>query len=259
MKFIGGEAIMEIEERQIELLKSLDKICKVFDDNEIDYYLLGGSVLGAVRHKGIIPWDDDIDVGVFRKDLPRVESMLGNYTNNEYIFEPSEQHIIADAPIAKFRKKVPLVSIKDLPTIDIFALDYAPNHKIGQNIQVLYGNIYNLCIYGQVSKNRGKLSEILTYIFLFIFRNRSRRILAEHSLKRITKWKRNKCDNITNLYGYPNKKELFSQEVFGKGTWLEFNGKLRRVPYNYEYYLKQLYGDYKVLPPYDERKPKHVS
>lgn len=68
--------IKQLKEVEIELFDELDRVCKLLD---IPYFMVGGTLLGAVRHQGFIPWDDDIDVVMFREDLERLEKREAHY------------------------------------------------------------------------------------------------------------------------------------------------------------------------------------
>lgn len=240
------------------MVELLEELIKILYENELDYVLLGGSVLGAVRHKGIIPWDDDIDIGLIREDFEKLEEYLSNSELKKYIFEKSDNHIIPDAPIAKFRKIVPNEELEKYPTIDIFSLDSAPNSKLAQSIQIGYGNIYNLINYGELPQNRGKLVKIISSIFLFMVQGKTKNKLSSFFYSRLTKWNNKNTSFITNLYGYPKKKELFHKEILEKKIIVEFNGLKCPIPKEFDFYLTQLYGDYNKLPSKEERIPKHV-
>ena len=69
---------MELRQLQLETTEMMGNVHEVLASNQIRHYLLGGSALGAVRHKGFIPWDDDMDIGVFRKDFEKTEQLLSD-------------------------------------------------------------------------------------------------------------------------------------------------------------------------------------
>ncbi|MFW7431952.1 LicD family protein [Vagococcus carniphilus] len=229
------------------------------EKKQVKFFLLGGSVLGAVRHGTIIPWDDDIDIGFFREDFEKIEKLLSNENFKDYIFEKSDNHIIPDAPIAKFRKKYRNLEINQFPTIDLFALDWAPKDSKKQNAQIFWGNLYNQCIYGEVPSNKSKVTKFASAVFLFFIRGSFRSKIANYSLSKIKDKTFKNSGYITNLYGYPNKKELFSKEVFGNGKIIKLDNLECLIPVQYEKYLTQIYGNYMELPPLKDRVPTHTE
>ena len=97
-----GSELRNLQHRLMDIMMVLDKICV---DNNIQYMLTGGNVLGAVRHGGFIPWDDDLDISLFKKDYDRLIKILRNYKNDKYILQDhkSEPDYIQTFP--KFREK----------------------------------------------------------------------------------------------------------------------------------------------------------
>ena len=82
----------EIREMQLEIVSMMKEVDALFTEHNIKYTLLGGSVLGSIRHNGFIPWDDDMDIGVLRKDFDQAEQLLSK--NKKYVYETAEKHII---------------------------------------------------------------------------------------------------------------------------------------------------------------------
>ena len=72
------------------VLKIMDEIVRLCDEHQIEYFLLGGTLLGAVRHKGFIPWDDDLDIGMCRKDYLKFIEICKNELEDEFILDCSE-------------------------------------------------------------------------------------------------------------------------------------------------------------------------
>lgn len=253
---------MEIDLKtfQSQLLKMIKYVDKSLKKQNIPYFLLGGSVLGAVRHKGFIPWDDDIDIGIFRSDFQKVEIYLTNNLPESWVYEPIDNHIIPDAPIGKIRNIIyPDLPLKEQPTIDVFALDYAPNTLKLQKRQVLYGNIYHLFIYGLPSKNRGVINMMITKGLLYCIRGKVRDKVVRYTFNLMTQWKKENSNFITNLFGYPNRKELMPASFFDKATYVDFEDTQLVIPDEYHSYLTRIYGDYLILPPIEQRQPLHKS
>ena len=89
----------ELRKFQLKLLKMLKEIDKILKDENISYFLVGGSVLGAIRHRGFIPWDDDIDIGLYRKDFEKMEKILQEKLPLNLIYCKIGENKIQNAPM----------------------------------------------------------------------------------------------------------------------------------------------------------------
>lgn len=250
--------MISLEKRHEFLVQTLSELEDIIERNNLEYILLGGSVLGAIRHQNIIPWDDDIDIGLTREQFNKLEEILFEKKIEGYIFEKSDNHIIADAPIAKFRKVIENEKMDNYPTIDIFALDKAPDKKQQQDIQILCANFYNLINYRSLPKNRGTLAKVVSWIILIITRGKFQKKLSHFFYKQMTKWNYCETKYITNLFGYPNKKEMFKNQIIEEKIFVKFASLECPIPKDYDSYLTQMYDDYMEFPPINERIPKHV-
>ena len=91
----------ELEGLQQRLVEMLLAFQRFTDDHGLTFFLVGGSALGAYRHQGFIPWDDDVDVAMMRSDFEKMEKLMASEGNRigEFIYSPVEDHIIPEAPI----------------------------------------------------------------------------------------------------------------------------------------------------------------
>lgn len=252
------EAIQNLREMQLLIVKMMKAVDELFRENNIRYFIIGGSVLGAVRHQGFIPWDDDMDIAVMRPDFSRAEELLSSL--KEYIYEPTEKHIIPDGPTGHLRFVNENQNIENSPTIDVFALDGVPDNIHQEKIWkrfLITQNFYHLAVLGRPSKNRGLKNKIITWCLLNFIPKCVWKKIKEKTFKRLTSCDVKKSLYISNIFGVAGKKEIFSRGMFDSVTFGEFEGLRLPMPANPHEYLAQLYGDYMTLPPLEKRVPKH--
>ena len=245
-----------LREMQLEIVEMMKNLDKLLTENNIKYTLLGGSVLGAIRHSGFIPWDDDMDIGIMRQDFEKAEKLLSDF--KPYLYETATKHIIPDAPMGHLHLVNDTIPIEMSPTIDIFALDYVPSEKKQQKKLRFIANIHHLAVLRRAPKNRGKLNKIVFGILLKIIPNKLWDIIQQKSLKKIINYTQEK-DMIGNIFGFWTEKEYFKSEIYENLENYKFENLELPIPKEYDFYLTQLYGDYMQLPPLEARKPKHKN
>ena len=259
-------SIEEIKEIELDLLRNLNEIC---EKNSINLYLTYGTLLGAVRHGGFIPWDDDIDVMVLREDYDKLVKVLQS-TPSPYRFRCMENDSKYSFPLAKFYDDRTVVEEKygRLVTgefgvyVDIFILDNLPDsvdvsEKFFKEAQrhKLYYALSNSTY--RFTKN--VLFTIPRNLIAFLFRLRGYRYYLE---KYINYWMKHnnsdtECVGVVQFGEGLDSKERCSRKALTGDTVLQFEGIMCKVPDNYVQYLTQMYGDYMSLPPVEERVTKH--
>lgn len=246
----------DLRKFQLRLLEMLEIVDKIFKENQLQYFLLGGSALGAIRHKGFIPWDDDIDIGLYRKDFERMEEIIQRNLPMNLLYCKIGENKIPNAPIGYlYDISNSEKSLDKVPTIDIFAIDNVPNNKIIERIQNIFAKVYNLCIYKKPARNRGKIAYFFTKMILGIFPNFLLSYLEKVSKKIIVSYKNKNTKYVNNLFGA--NLEKVRKEVMGKGILKEFENKFFPIPELYDEYLTTLYGNYMELPNKKNQQPKH--
>ena len=265
-----GNEIMENRSRimQLKLLEMLKWFHKLCEDNNIRYYALGGTMLGAVRHGGFIPWDDDIDVGIPRKDYIRLIRLMQKHSDDRYILEtPLSEDPTFCYPYSKlYDTKTTLLenSNKKLKRglfIDVFPLD-----MIGDSMEKALKNY----------KKIKALRDLVTLRTLSDSKDRSavkkavvRTVQAVPSVlvseKHICIYLEKICTEYSkhgykfggNLHGAWGAKELMSFDIMGKPTLYRFEDTYIYGAENYDEYLTHLYGNWNELPPEDKRVSHH--
>lgn len=251
----------------MDIVKAVVDIC---DRHGLIYYMLGGTMLGAIRHKGFIPWDDDIDLGMPRadyekfleiapKELDQVYKVV-NYRNT-----PSYQYYITrilDTDTKVIEERIGNDSKYTNASIDIFPIDGTPNNKLLRKIyffRVLsHRALMSLCYKDSIDRKRkrGKVEKAFLWI---MERLPVEKMTTPYKQKcKIDKLLRSQDVNhskyIGNIMGAYRTKEIVPAEFYGKGKMYPFEDIQLRGMEMYDEYLKYTYGDYMQLPPEDKRK-----
>lgn len=260
---------LSLKEIQDEEFKILEETVKVLDKNNLKYYLVYGTLLGAIRHKGFIPWDDDIDIAMTRPDY---EKLLEISKNNPF----PEGLVLSDYTLGTSRIPITKVINKNISVnslskedrylwIDIFVIDGLPTKDEDIIKKYKKGKFHQGLIYlktnrfSDILKEKKSLKNRLLKVFLKPF---AMIIPMEFSTKRtINLAKKDDFETSTNVGVYIwasslgnklLKKDLETCQV-------EFNGKKFTTFKNYKKYLKKVYGDYMKLPPVEMRKTHEVE
>lgn len=251
---------MELREFQLKTLEMLLEVDKILKKNNLKYFLLYGSTLGAIRHNGFIPWDDDIDIGLYRREFEKMEKILQKELSEKYLYCRVGKNRIPNAPIGYLYdisdRTMPL---SEVPTIDIFPIDNIPDNRILQKIQLFFSKVYHLCVYRNPSKNRGKKAYYITKIILSITPKFMLDFLEKVSKKIIIFWKDRPTKFIGNILAGAEGKDIRLYSDFNEGVLKKFENHEFLVPECWDKYLKQIYGNYMILPPQSEQKPKHKN
>ena len=247
---------------ELEILGEFIRIC---EKHKLRYYLAGGTLLGAVRHGGFIPWDDDIDVEMPRKDYDLFAKYCSEELNERYFYQSADTDKNYFLTYAKLRKNNTCFYEERFANskfhkgifIDIFPLDYAPRPSaVGRLIFNLMA-VGNRC--GQVDSGEkyvpyNKISGKICYTLFGLFtpkgRTKVRRVLVCFS-----NWfsDRRYWASYSGAYGY--SKELFRREWYSRPLMIKFENRKYRIPKEYMKILKTLYGDdYMTLPPESEHR-----
>ena len=248
----------------LEILEYVDIICK---QNNLQYLLIGGTALGARRHGGFIPWDDDVDIGVPRGDYERLLMILKTKKDGYKIQdETTEKKYFC--PFAKLRKngtvfkeKISIGLYEDNGIyIDIFPIDTLSEvSSLNTKIKLYKIKILNHALRFRYCRelycSSEKASTFKHWILYIPFIFFSRDYLMKKLVNNMTSQNNREKHYAANLAG-TNKleKEIMEYDVFFPTKELEFEGKKYPCPNQIDQYLKKLYGNFIELPPMEKRR-----
>lgn len=255
-------------EQQNKLLDMLSWFHGFCVDNGLRYYIIAGTMLGAVRHKGFIPWDDDIDVGMPRSEYDRLRELCSTMGDkHKYIFEfpdnnPEYPYLIAklyDSTTTLIEKQ--RYPIKRGIYIDIFPLDGIGDtlEEASENYKPFYRSFsLYLTVTAPILKRRSlskNIAVIAGRIISPLFVNRHR--IRSRIDKLCRRFDFDRSALVSNLLGGSAMKGIVPREYFGTPTLVEFEGLSVYGLENPEAYLSSMYGDFMKLPPVDKQVSLH--
>ncbi len=255
----------QLQNRLLQMFRWLHEFCA---ERGLRYYMLGGTMLGAVRHKGFIPWDDDIDVGMPRSDYEKLEQFLREETNERYRLEtPRTEAADYFYPFSKlYDTQTTLientrVKIKRGIYLDIFPLDGIGNSERESKRNdrpVLWKHNLLLTRVTGIRAGRSKLKNAAVRAARLIpgsiLDNKKLLLELEQDCR---KYDFDTCLWVGNLVGAWRFREVMPREYFGEPTLYDFEGQMMYGPQMAEEYLTRLYGDWRKLPPAEKRVTHH--
>lgn len=268
------EKLARLHEISLLLMKKADEVMK---KENIGYMLDAGTLLGAIRHKGFIPWDDDADICMMREDYDKFVKAAGEYFVGDYEFvlpgKKGDEAFYDFVPKIIYKKAIIDKGSEDdkfykgkysHPALDIFVIDKVPNSKIGQMIHTkLLIFIYGLAMGHRRELDWSKYTGLQGFVI---------KILSKIG-KRIKLYKiASLYDSVARMFEKKQKKFVMSthsaMDHFGdcyKYEWYKdidhafINDVKFPVPKGYDGILTKHYKNYMELPPEDKRKPKHLD
>lgn len=249
----------KLKNYELDILNYFSDFC---DNNNLKYFLAYGTLLGAIRHNGFIPWDDDIDVYMPGEDYYLLKKMIAKINNDKYFYQSLETEKYYNLSFAKIRmngtkaieKKAEYEKIQNKGIyIDIFPLIPYPKTEKEKNTFWKKIKIFNLLVEADLKNKEkynkyGKAGKILSKLFKIIPR-KIRNFFAEKILKRIVLFDKKTDDYICII---DNK--VFKKNFFNKTAIVSFEDKKYKAPFEYDKYLTSICGDYMKLPKIEERK-----
>jgi lipopolysaccharide cholinephosphotransferase len=255
-----------LQEKELDMVKEFLKICTKYN---LKYFMAGGTFLGAVRHKGYIPWDDDIDIGMYRKDYNKFLEVADKELSYPYKIQTYKNcgtHHYYFSHIVDTRYKVRRMGSMDKREeyvwVDIFPYDGLPKGRIKSFLiymRLLFCRFcYHMAYFDKINiarKDRAKWQILALKLLSCVYkicnfdkdkwRNRIDTLLKRNDL--------DKCDKVMSFMGVKLQKEIFPKKIYDDLIDYEFEGLKLKGPREYEKVLSQLYGNFMELPPEEKR------
>lgn len=246
--------IRALQKRILDILLAFDRVCSA---HGLRYCICGGTMIGAVRHKGFIPWDDDLDVSMPRPDYEKLIENASRWLPDPLEFVCAENDPSYPLPFGKIQDaSTTLIERRHLYYlggcyIDIFPFDAFPDNKVARWWQCVKYAYLKQCLYlvhrDPYRHGHGPSS----WAPLLVRRLYTMQGLQKRIRKVLTKYDYN-SSNLASSYTDGIKKVLPKSitDVYGP---FEFEGHTVQGIKNYDPYLKCMYGDYMTIPPVEKR------
>ena len=257
--------IAELKQIQLDILRKVNDFCNT---NKIEYTLFFGTLLGAVRHQGYIPWDDDIDIAMTRENYEKFIKSFNEDSDfyHVYDYRQDSDYCLPYAKIADTRTLlIECTTTKNIGiNIDLFPLDFAGNTRDNaiKNISSL-----NFCKIlfrikllkpGQKNSFFKKVMICLAKIPFFFINMRK---ITSYEYRKINHLIKNPSEYMALIVD-PEigaaKKSIFKRELYEKHLQLQFEGDMFEAIADYGEWLQSVYGDYMKLPPVEKRQSPHT-
>ncbi len=258
----SDKKLRKLQLTELEILMELDRVCR---KHNLRYYIVGGTLIGAARTGGFIPWDDDIDVSMPREDFDRLISLKEEFSS-DFFLQTHNTEKECYFFYAKLRKngtyfgedKFEHTGIHKGIFMDIFPLDFISDKAPIQKLCFKAFSLINafICSKKKTSEFLYKnmslpfivtfraIQCILPLPLLYGLRSLTAKLTKSLSNKRLVA-------SLAGFHGYP--KEIAPFDLWGDGTDIDFEGKTVRAPKEYTKVLTHMFGDYMQLPPVEER------
>jgi lipopolysaccharide cholinephosphotransferase len=255
------EDLKKLKEISLKILLFFKDYC---DAHSLRFFLCGGALIGAVRHGGFIPWDDDIDVFMPRPDYEKLKEIWVDSEKYSYVRTTKDHYTrlmhacINDNETTYIKERQADLDTKHGVRLEIIPLDGCPS-GIARKFQKMWALIYQIYNVGEPPTSKGKFFNIIGKIMLLPTRSpKSRARIWQLAERKMSKYDFDSTDKTTELVTrWQYMVNEYPHECFAGSTEVEFEGYKMPAPADYDTYLRMAFGNYMELPPKEEQVPKH--
>lgn len=253
-----SQTLKDVQNKILEIMKYIDSICR---DNDIEYYIMGGTALGAVRHGGFIPWDDDLDIFMTPKNYDKFKKVFYEQKSKLFVLQEwrTTDKYLEYAKVRMNGTTFIESVFKDRENmhqgiyVDIMILHKAPPSSFMK--KVIYVESKYVTLYA-LSQRNWKPKSGIQKAMLCLLKLLPNKLLVKHCYKKIYSYDKMKDFDEYCYWITPAsfKKGLFSKDLFGTAKNIKFENTVLKAPQKIEEYLRLRYGNYMELPSENDRK-----
>ena len=251
---------------QLIIAREIKRLC---DKHNIKYFIIAGTLLGAIRHGGFIPWDDDMDVGMLREDYEKFLKVAKTELGADFFLQTPETDKNYGLPFAKILLNGTLLveatagsNAKKGIFVDVFPFDVAPENEAERENHNKKTYFYKRLLLAKLNYNVCAKNDYVKRAVYFVLKIMSAFYSHDKLVNKleseITRYNNSKTEDIVNIGGaYGYKKETIKADWVRDTVEIPFEDMTISAPVDYIKYLETFYGDYMTPPPEDKRYNRH--